>query len=98
MDQVEIVRKTREMFEDTGVIPDAEDIDPFLKLNPDCNELAVSHFEVADMLSWEYSDDSDKPEELQCLKGFFTENSSHLFRDTMLTGNRNTYVCFFHFK
>jgi len=82
VEQVEIVRKTREMFESTGVIPHPKRIDPSVK------PADISVLELANMMletPWK-----DLPEEFQCLRGFFTKNSSRLFRDTMLTGNPDT--------
>lgn len=90
VEQVEIVRKTREMFESTGVIPHPKRIDPSVK------PADISVLELANMMletPWK-----DLTEEFQCLRGFFTKNSSRLFRDTMLTGNPDTYVCFLHLK
>jgi hypothetical protein len=91
MEQVEIVRKTREMFENTGVIPHPEGIDPSLKpAYINVVELANKMLET----QWKYL-----PKEFRRLRGFFTKNSSRLFRNTMLvTGNLNPYVCFLHFK
>jgi HNH endonuclease len=86
MEQVEIVRKTREIFEETGVIPHPYRIDPSVK------HVRTSVVELANMLlntPWK-----DLPEEFQSLRGFFTNHSSRLFRNTMLTGNLDTYVCF----
>ena len=90
MEQVEIVRKTREIFEDTGVIPHPNHIDPSMK--------AVDIFvlELANMMvktPWK-----DLPEEFHRLRGFFTKHSSLLFRSTMSTGKLDRYVCFLHFK
>ena len=90
MRQVEIVRKTREMFENTGVIPHPKDIDPSLK------PAHVSVLELANMMlktPWK-----DLPEEFQRLRGFFTKHGSRLFQDTMLTGKPDAYVWFLHFK
>jgi len=79
VDQVEIVRKTREIFENTGVIPHPKSIDPSVKAAD------IHVLELANMMlgtPWK-----DLPEELQRLRGFFTKYSSGRFRDTMLTGN-----------
>ena len=87
MEQVEIVRKTREIFENTGVIPHPKRIDPSMK------SVDISVLELANMMlktPWK-----DLPEEFQRLRGFFTKRSSHLFRDTMLTGHLNKYVVSF---
>jgi len=89
MEQVEIVRKTREIFESTGVIPNPEGIDPSLK------PVDIGVVDLANKMlvtPWE-----DLPEELQRLRGFFTENSSHLYQNTMLVTGPDTYVCF-HLK
>jgi hypothetical protein len=85
MEQVKIVRKTRQIFESTGVIPDPNLIDPSLKPG------GISAVDLANMMlvtPWK-----ELPKEFQRLRGFFTENSSRLFRDTMLTENL-VYVCF----
>ena len=90
MAQVEIVRKTREMFESTGVIPRPETIDRLIK------PARIDILELANMMMktpW-----SNLPERFRRLRGFFTENSSRLFKDTMLVGNLNMYVCFLFFK
>jgi hypothetical protein len=91
MEQVGIVRKTREMFENTGVIPHPERIDPSLKL------VDIDILELANMMlrkPW-----NKLPKKFQRLRGFFTDGSSNLFQKTMLlTGNPDTYVCFLHFK
>ena len=86
MKQVEIVRKTREIFENTGVIPHAELIDPLLK------PASIDVVELANMMlitPWK-----DLPKKFKRLRGFFTEHASDLFRDTMLTEKSDTYVCF----
>ena len=90
MDQVEIVRKTREMFEKTGVIPHPKYIDPSVKPSD------TSMFYLVNMMSM--TPREDLPEELRRLRGFFTEHGSPLFQNTMLTGKSATYVCFLHFK
>ena len=90
MEQVEVVRKTREIFESTGVIPDPNRIDPSLK------PANISVVEFANMMlksPWK-----DLPEELQRFRGFFTMRGGGLFRKTMLTGTTDTYVCSLHFK
>ena len=76
MEQVEIVRKTREMFGNTGVIPLPRIID--LSLEP----ASISVVELANMMlktPWK-----DLPEKFKCLRGSFTKRSSGLFRNTML--------------
>ena len=89
MEQVEVVRKTREIFESTGVIPDPNRIDPSLK------PANISVVEFANMMlktPWK-----DLPKKFHRLRGFFTENSSKLFRNTMSAGNIKeslVYVCF----
>ena len=90
MKQIEIVRKTREIFEKTGVIPHPYRIDPSVKL------VRISAVELANMLlttPWKYL-----PEGYQSLRGFFTKQSSRLFQYTMLNENLDTYVCFFNFN
>lgn len=87
MEQVDIVRKTREMFEKTGVIPYPESIDPSLK------PVDIGVVELANIMletPWKFL-----PKELQRLRGFFTKNSSYLFHKTTLA---DAYVCFLHFK
>ena len=89
-EQVEIVRKTREIFENSGVIPYPELIDPSLK------PASIDVVEFANMMlitPWK-----DLPKEFKRLRGFFTEHASRLFRDTMLIEKSNTYVCFLIFK
>ena len=86
MKQVDIVCKTREIFEETGVIPHASHIDPSVI------HVRISAVELANKLlriPWK-----DLPEDYQCLRGFFTTESSHLFRNTMLSGNLDMCVCF----
>ena len=90
MEQVEIVRRTREIFENTGVIPHPSSIDPSVK------PADVGVLELASMMrmtAWK-----DLPERYRRLKGFFSEYSSGLFQDTMLTSKPDTYVCFLQFK
>ena len=90
MKQVEIVRKTREIFENSGVIPYPELIDPSLK------PASIDVVKFANMMlitPWK-----DLPKEFKRLRGFFTEHASRLFRDTMLIEKSNTYVCFLIFK
>jgi hypothetical protein len=85
MEQVEIVRKTREMFEITGVIPHPKRIDPSV-IPADISVLGLANM----MLDTPWKDLS---EEFQRLRGFFTKQGEGLFRKTMLTGNPDTYVC-----
>jgi HNH endonuclease len=83
MEQVEIVRKTREFFENTGVIPHPNRIDPLAKPG-------IWVVPLVGMLlrtPWK-----DLPERFQRLRGFFTKHSWRLFQNTMLTGNFDTYV------
>ena len=90
MEQVEIVRKTREMLENTGVIPHPKRVDPSAKPADICV------LRLANMMlktPWK-----DLPEEFQRLRGFFTKHGSRLFQDTTLTGNPDAYVCFLHIK
>jgi len=82
MEQVEIVRKTRETFKDTGVIPDPNCIDPSVK------PVGISAVHLANMMlktPWK-----DLPEEFQRLRGFFKKRSIRLFRDSFLTGDPDT--------
>ena len=90
MKQVDIVRKTREIFESTGVIPHPYRIDPAVKL------VRISAVELSNMLlttPWK-----DLPKGYQSLRGFFTMHSSRLFQNTTLDGNLDTYACFLNFK
>ena len=89
MKQVEIVRKTREFFEDTGVIPHPNRIDPSAKPGTWVVNLAG----MLGRMPWK-----DLPERFQRSRGFFTKHSWLLFRNTMLIGNFHTLVCFLHFK
>ena len=82
IEQVEIVRKTREIFENTGVIPNPNCIDPSVI------PVEISAVDFANILlitPWK-----DLPEDFQRLRGFFTENGSDLFRKTMLIGDLGT--------
>ena len=92
MNQVEIIRKTREMFEKTGVIPYPASIDPSVK------PADVGLLELAGIMRKSALTGQDLPEKYQRLRGFFTEYSTRLFQDTMLTAKPDTYVCFLHFK
>ena len=84
MEQVDIVRKTREMFESTGTVPRVRVVDPSaIPGDVDVLELANMMLETP----WE-----DLPAERRRLRGFFTGLSSHLFQRTMLMGNQDTYV------
>ena len=88
MEQVEIVRKTREMFENTGVIPLPRSI------NPSLEPTSISVVELANMMlktPWK-----DFLEKFKRLRGFFMRRSSGLFRNTMLAGNPDTYVCYLY--
>jgi len=76
MEQVEIVRKTRKIFEETGVIPDLSRMDPLVK------PVEITATELVKMLwktSWK-----DLPEEFQSLRGFFTDEGACLFQYTKL--------------
>ena len=84
MEQVDIVRKTREMFESTGTVPRVRVVDPSaIPGDVDVLELANMMLETP----WE-----DLPAERRRLRGFFTGLSSNLFQKTMLLGNQDTYV------
>ena len=86
MEQVEIVRATREIFEKTGIIPHPSRIDPSVR------PAGITVVELANMMletPWK-----DLPEEFRRLRGFFA--SPGLFRKTMLTGDLKKYVCFLH--
>ena len=87
MNQVEIVRETRKIFEITGVIPHHRLIDPASNLDRDL-------LAILEKMLRRPSDFS--PEDLKLtdfLKCFFTTDGSSLFKDIMLA-----YVCFLHFK
>ena len=87
MNQVEIVRETRRIFENTGAIPHPTHIDAALELKPDFLAILEKMLRKPSEFS---------PEDLKLtdsLKCFFTRDGSDLFKDTMLT-----YVCFLHFK
>ena len=75
MAQVEIVRKTREIFENTGVIPHPKRIDP--SMNP--FGLSVQYL-AAKMLKTRWK---DLPKGLKRLRGFFI--NSHPFRITYVS-------------
>ncbi|EDR08219.1 uncharacterized protein LACBIDRAFT_297648 [Laccaria bicolor S238N-H82] len=82
MEQVDIVRKTRGMFESTGTVPHPKVVDPSaIPGDVDVLELANMMLETP----WE-----DLPPERRRLRGFFTGHSSNLFQKTMLTGNQDT--------
>ena len=79
-EQVEIVRKTREIFKKTGVIPDPNRIDPSFK------HIDITAVKLAKMLlrtPWK-----DLPGRFQSLRNLFTKQDSCpcscLFRFTML--------------
>lgn len=83
IDQVEIVRMTREMFERSGVVPAIEAVDPCAvptDILPEefANTLLETHWE-------------DLPEERRSLRGFFLPESTELFLATMVNP---TYVIF----
>ena len=83
MEQVEIVRKTREIFESIGLFPHRNRVDPSLK------PADISVVDLANMLlerPW-----NDLPERLQRLRGFFTTRGWNLFQKTMLI-TPDTYV------
>ena len=83
MEQVEIVRKTREIFESIGLFPHRNRVDPSLKPADICV------VDLANMLlerPW-----NDLPERLQRLRGFFTTRGWNLFQKTMLI-TLDTYV------
>ncbi|RDB17529.1 hypothetical protein Hypma_001262 [Hypsizygus marmoreus] len=75
MDQLEILRRTREIFEGSGRIPG------FLEIDPLATSVDMHTVDFANILletDWEAL-----PEEMRSLKGFFTEKASELFSDTM---------------
>ena len=88
MEQVEIVIKTREIFESTGEIPDPEQVDR------SCKFIDMGIVELANIMlktPWE-----DLPEDLRKLRGFFTKSSYRRFQDTMLLPKKGgEYVSFF---
>ena len=76
MAQVEIVRKTRKIFENTGDIPPPFRIDPSVKPG------GISVIEFANMLIKTPWKDLPKESHWHRLRGFFTENSLGLFQKT----------------
>lgn len=76
MEQVEIVRKTREIFEQSGRVPLVSDIDPFATpVNTGVVDLANRLMTI----DWE-----DLTKEETALRGFFTQSTSRMFA---ITGN-----------
>jgi HNH endonuclease len=74
MEQVEIVRKTREIVEQTGDVPPVRDVDPF------ATPAQMSTVDLANRLlkvDWE-----DLTEEEKALRGFFTERTGRMFAIT----------------
>jgi hypothetical protein len=78
MEQVEIVRRTREMFELSGKMPRVQDVDPSARpVKLDILELANRLLEVE---RWE-----DLAEEERAVRGFFTQRARPKFAITMVT-------------
>lgn len=77
VDQVEIVRKTRKMFEETGRVPRIREIDPR------ASRTDITLLDLANKMmetDWEDLTDEEKN-----LRGFFTGNAEILFAITMAT-------------
>lgn len=75
MDQVEIVRRTRKMFEETGTVPHIRDVDPLAT----CTDMRT--IDLANRLMT--TNRGDLSAEENCLRGFFTGRARELFAITM---------------
>ncbi|KAJ7587434.1 translation initiation factor eIF 4e-like domain-containing protein [Mycena floridula] len=77
MEQVEIVRRTRRMFEESGIVPSIEQVDPFaILVERDAVGLENKLLEP----DWEDLTDKQKG-----LRGFFMQDATELFAITMLS-------------
>jgi hypothetical protein len=75
MSQVEIIRRTRELFEESGSIPKVHEVDASAtRVEMETIEMANKLMEV----DWE-----DLTEEEKALKGFFTRYAENLFAVTI---------------
>lgn len=75
MEQIEIIRRTRQMFEESGTIPRIRQVDPFAtRARIDAVDLANKLLET----DWEGLTDEEKS-----LRGFFTQDARELFAITM---------------
>jgi hypothetical protein len=87
MNQVEIVRKTRKIFDTTGVVPEPQLVDKVVEFDRGFLDI----LETMLKRPWEFPrKDLKLTDSLKC---FFTTDSSSLFKDTKLM-----YVCFLLFK
>lgn len=80
MGQVEIVRKTRRIFEETGKIPRVTEVDP------DARRVEINVLKLANKLmdtDWEELTSEEKT-----LRGFFTPKAERLFAVTMFDSMR----------
>jgi hypothetical protein len=76
MEQVEILRKTREIFENTGAMPLIRDVDPLA---------THTEVDVVDLANRLLEMDREKlTDEEKGLRGFFTGRAWRLFAITML--------------
>ena len=78
MEQVEIVRRTRKMFEESGKIPRIREVDPL------ANHAEINTIDLANKLM--KMNREDLTEEEKGLRGFFTQKASDRFAITMATG------------
>lgn len=86
MEQTEIVRRTREIFEKSGKIPSLRQVDPFA---------TPARIDTADLANELMKSDWDGlTEEYKRLRGFFTQYASGLFAVTSAIG----YVFRQHFE
>lgn len=76
MKQVDILRRTRELFEQSGSIPPMQEVDP----SATCSSMETTAL-ARKLLT---VDREDLTEEERHLKGFFTEDAKELFTVTML--------------
>jgi len=78
MDQVEIVRRTRMLFEESASIPTIHEVDP---LATDAEMETIDLANKLMQMDWEASEEEEKD-----LRGFFTPYAEDLFAVTMPTG------------
>jgi Domain of unknown function (DUF1917) len=76
MDQVEILRKTREIFEKTGVVPRVREVDPL------ATRTEMDIINLANKLL--KTDREELTDEEKFLRGFFTSGAKDLFEITMV--------------
>lgn len=78
VDQVDILRRTRKLFEESGIMPSIRDVDPF------ATRVEITTIDLANKLmevDWE-----DLRGEERSLRGFFSLHAVDLFTVTMATG------------